>query len=252
MPCSICKQSKHNRLTCVNNTNTILPKKYTKGHGKTCLHKGMSYENQIMTKLCGFSYDGSPIRTISDKTGGATSNPDIQLYIGNIQIRIECKNKNGFEAGGKCMKIINNELKCPDGTLHNDVLNGRTPWSGRIPSFINGDKSLHTWNREKQNFRDEYYRILPDVISAYYKSKSVDYIQVEEKGLYHTGNDVLCLGVPLFECRARIRIRCKQHGSTPMPSSVQAVFTFDKRSLGKSKYDIDNKLPGCFTTTTSI
>lgn len=248
MPCGICKRSGHNRRTCTN--NTIPLKKYPKGHGKTSLHNGMSYERQIMTKLCGLSYDGSPIRTITDRTGGSTPNPDIQLYMGNIQIRIEIKNKNGFEGGGKAMKIINNQLKCPDGTLHNDVLDGRTPWSGNIPSFLKGDKSLHTWYREKQNFRDEYYRILPNVISVYYKSKGVDYIQVEGKGLYHTGNDVLCLGVPLFECRARIRIRCKQHGKTPMPSSVQAVFTFDQRSLEMSTYDIDNKLPSAFTTIT--
>lgn len=247
MPCSICRQSGHNRLTCAN--NTILPKKYTKGHGKTCLHNGISYEHQIITKLCGLLYDGLPIQNITGKTGGSTTNPDVPLQIGNNKVNIEAKNKGGFEAGGKSMKIINNKLKCPDGTLHSDVLNGRTPWSGRIPSFMTGDKSLHTWNREKQNFRDEYYRILPNVISAYYKSKSIDYIQVEGKGLYHTGNDILYLGVPLFECRARIRIRCKQHGSTSMPSSVQAVFTFDKRSLETSKYDIDNRLPSIFSTT---
>lgn len=244
MPCSICKQSGHNRRTCVSidTKNTIQNSKIrTKS-----LHSGVSYENKILNILCRLLYAGSPICNIG-KTGGSTTNPDLQLIINNNKINIEIKNNGGFEGGGKSMKIINNKLMCPKGTLHYDILGETIPWSGRIPSFMKGDKTIHTWKIEKSSFRDEYHRISSDVISSYYKSKGVHYIQIEGKGLYHTGNDILSLGVPLFECRSRIRIRCKQHRSTSMPSSVQAVFKFDRISLHKSNYDIENKLPNVFT-----
>jgi len=29
------------------------------------------------------------------------------------------------------------------------------PFEGKIPSFKKGDKSLETWSREKQNFKEE-------------------------------------------------------------------------------------------------
>lgn len=247
MPCSLCRESGHNRRTC--RMKNAIQRYFTtecKNYANKCFYSGISYENKVLSTLCGLSYDGSPIHK-TDKTGGATSNPDIQLIIGNVKVNIEVKNKGAFEGGGKTMKIVNGRLSCPNGTIHCDILANRVPWSGRIPSFMKGDKSLHTWNREKALFRDEYYRISSDMISAYYKTKHVNYIQVEDKGLYHTGHDILGLDVPLFECRARLRIRCKQHGSTSMPSSVQTVFTYDRRSLETSKYDIDNKLPSIFT-----
>lgn len=249
MQCSICRKSGHNRRTCIIHTNTTLlyhsKDAHAKRNGAKCLHSGISYEQKILTKLCRLSYSDIPIQSI-DKNGGSTKNPDLQLNIHNKKINIEVKNKGGFEGGGISMKIIDNHLRCPQGTLHNDLLKGRTLWSGNIPSFMKGDKSLDTWKRERPMFRDEYYRISSDVIRTYYKNKGVDYVQIENKGLYHTGDDILCLGVPLFECKARIRIRCKQHGSTSMPSSVQAVFTFNRRSLEMSNYDIDNKLPSIF------
>lgn len=248
MPCSVCRKSGHNRLTCpiakTTPPRTYDTQKHNKSRGKNCLRSGVSYEQSIRTKLSGLSYDELPIHI--GRSGGATTNPDIPLRIGNKKVNIEVKNKGSFEAGGKSMKIQNNKLMCPNGTLHHDILGDRVPWSGHIPSFIKRDKSLDTWNCEKTTFRDEYHRISPDVIRSYYNRKGVDYIQIEGKGLYHTGNDILCLGVPLFDCRGRMRIRYKQHGSTPMPSSVQAVFTFDRRSLEMSKYDIDNKLPNVF------
>ena len=247
MPCSICRMIGHNRRTCrsipLTKTNIC-----HSSRGKKCLQNGISYEQKILLKLSMISYKNYPIQ-IQHKSGGATMNADIQLQVGDILIQIEAKNKGAFEGGGKTMKLHNGRLSCPNGSIHSIILDGYTPWSGRIPSFLKGDKSLRTWNCEKFFFRDEYRRIAPDVISQYYYKKNIHYIQVEGKGLYHTGNDILQLGVPLFECRARLRIRCKQHSSSSMPSSVQASFTFDRRSLDTSPYDIESNLPDFFVSS---
>jgi len=56
------------------------------------------------------------------------------------------------------------------------------------------------------------------------------------------------LGVPLFKCNTRIRIRCKRHGSTSMPGSVQAALIYTKNSIKLSPFDLQKKLPPKFET----
>lgn len=84
-------------------------------------------------------------------------------------------------------------------------------------------------------------------MSEYYKSKGVYYIQVEGYGLYHTGNDVFNLDVPLFECKQYLRIRTSKHkkflGNIRIPTDVVGDINYDKKTLIKSIYDLDNKLP---------
>lgn len=81
---------------------------------------------------------------------------------------------------------------------------------------------------------------------AYYKGKGVHYIQIEKYGLYHTGNDILNLGVPIFYCNQVLRIRTSKHkkkvAGGRVPTDVVGDINYDKKTLIKSMYDLDGKL----------
>lgn len=122
-------------------------------------------------------------------------------------------------------------------------------WDGKIPSFLTGDKSPDTWLAEKPLFKGIYIDALPSAVADYYRAKGTLYIQIEGRGLYHTGEDVMGWGVPKFEPSCRVRIRLKQHGSGSVPQDCQACFTYDGKSLPPSPYDFMDltRLPPGFT-----
>lgn len=218
----------------------------TKRSGRNCLANGVRYETRILQLLSGLTWNQHPIATTSGKTGGASRLNDVVVMINGKRIAFEVKNKNSFEGGGRVLKKdprTDEPLKMPAGMFGNE--NEHVPWEGRTPCFLKGDKSIETWGAEKTCFRDEYLPAGTDAVRLYYNEKGADYIQVEGKGLYHTGNDTLLLGVPPFQCPTRIRIRCKQHASSTLPSSVQASLVFDRKRLTASSYDLETRLPAC-------
>lgn len=217
----------------------------TKRSGRKCLANGVRYENRILQILSGFDWNQHPIIITSHITGGSSRLNDVVVMVNGRRIAFEVKNKNSFEGGSKVLKKdgTDGSLMLPSGLFGNE--DGHVPWGGRTPSFIDGDKSIETWEKEKPFFRAEYRPISMDAVRLYYKQKGSDYIQVEGKGLYHTGDDPLTLGVPLFKCLTKIRIRCKQHTSSTLPSSVQASLVFDRKRLTKSTHDLESRLPPC-------
>lgn len=262
MVCSLCKRVGHNKRTCKNfflmiqeckkddgPTISDIPNiiiQETKSRGKTSSVNGKSYEHMVHLNMMKYNYNDAVIIPIGE-LGGSTVNPDIQFQIDNKIINIEAKNKNSSEGGQKTMHFKDGLLICKDNTtIHSEILSNYQPWSGNIPSFLKGDKSFDTWLSEKKMFKDEYKFISSDVIRKYYKDKNIHYIQIQEKGLYHIDTDVLNIGTPIFDCESKLRIRCKQHGSSSMPSSVQAVFIFIRKNLKPSHYDIDHRLPDIF------
>jgi hypothetical protein len=129
-----------------------------------CFKNGIQYEKKIIDLL-------KPLYHIIG-TGGSTRQPDIQVQTNDSTIvRIEIKNKNAFEGGGKVMKLINGKLKCPSDSLHHEILYDYIPWNGRIPSFMFGDCSLSTWQKEKHLFPDIRIQTSPDVIRKYYQQQ---------------------------------------------------------------------------------
>jgi hypothetical protein len=183
---------------------------------------------------------------VSESTASGGHGQDIQFRVADITVNLECKDQGAFEGGGKTYKNVENVLVIPEECLHKRLLGDYRPFEGRIPSFLKGDKTLATWEAEKHLFKDEYKEAPDTTVATYYRSKGIHYIQFEQKGLYTTGHDILELGVPLFKCETRFRIRCKRHRSSTMPSSVQASLTYTKKSIAPSPFDLQKKLPSKF------
>lgn len=197
-----------------------------------CLKNGIRYEHIVQHQL----QKNSKIM-VHAETGGATSKPDISFEFQGGQINIECKTKKSFEGGGK---RLTKDLEIPEECIHKILLGSYKPFNGISPRFLNGDRTLETWNKEKHLFKDEKFPIPMDSMAEYYRNKGVHYIQIEKKGLYHTGDDILNLGAPFFQCDMYLRIRCKRHTSSPMPGSVQSSIVFRTSSCAKSPVDVSD------------
>lgn len=164
------------------------------------------------------------------KPAGSSRRPDVTIVRGETKISFEAKSGSATEAGQASVPLVNGHLE-----FNNEIM-----WEGKVPSFLTGDKTKDTWLKEKTNFGSKYIPIEDrSIIATYYRSKGSSYIQVEHKGLYHTGEDPLGLGVPLFEADTKWRVRCKQHTGSSVPGSVMASFVFSRESLKKSNRNLE-------------
>lgn len=204
--------------------------------GRSASLYGNVYEQMIHENLSRVLYLGKRVKC-SD-IAGSQKGVDLVLEVDNKKVGIECKTRNAFEGGARSFTLSDNKLKMKD-EFFNSIIGSYLPFGGRIPQFLLGKKEIREWEEEKENFKGEYI-CLSDrhIVSNYYNKKNVSYIQIENHGLYHTGNDVLDLKVPHFLCEIKIRIRCKQHTSSSLPSSVQASLIFNRRTLPSSPYDL--------------
>ena len=211
--------------------------------GRNCLKNGKQQEETIRNRLQQLKQEKFDI-VCDEKTSGSQITPDITFQLkGNIY-KIEIKTKRAFEAGGRAFQYKDEQLIMEDPFFRSLLPKNYVPFEGKIPSFKKGDKSLETWSREKQNFKEERI-VLDDLdqVALQQKAQGSSYIQIEGYGLYHTGEDVLDLDVPMFTCKVTLRVRCKQHGKTSLPGSVQASINQNKKQLSKSCYDLDTNLP---------
>lgn len=185
--------------------------------------QGKKYENVIRDILEGFGEKVLP-------TAGSSGRPDVTIVRGDSRVSFEAKSGNASEAGQQKIPLVNGHLE-----FKNEIM-----WEGRVPAFLKGDKTKETWLAEKMNFGTKYVPIEDrSIVSKYYKDKGSAYIQVQHKGLYHTGEDILNLGVPLFEADTKWRVRCKQHTGSSVPGSVMASLVFDRDSLKKSNKNLE-------------
>jgi hypothetical protein len=218
-----------------------------KSKGKQATVQGNTYEEKIAKRLSELKYDKKEILVDSITAKSDSSKNDISFKIDKVDTLffVECKNKGSFEGGGKRFKLVDNKLIIPEECIHKSLLIDYIPFKGEIPSFLKGDKNMKKWKEEKINFKDEYIRVASDTINEYYQKKGVHYIQIENYGLYHTKEDILKLGTIKFEVSTKIRIRCKQHSSSSLPSSVQASFVFSRKYMNESPVDlcVEEKLP---------
>jgi hypothetical protein len=210
-----------------------------RSRGGSSLKKGLEYEIAVSNKLkeLGYVVQEMTEGKTGRMTAGATKGHDIVFNKNDIKICLECKDKGAFEGGGKVLKPSEKGLGIIDSCLHKELLADYIPFAGKVPEFLKGDKTLETWLKQKEDFKDEYRVMDSKAITKYYKNKGVHYIQIEGLGLYHTGLDILELGCPEFECEVKMRIRCKRHTSSTMPSSVQAALIYKRKSIKKSSYD---------------
>jgi len=186
--------------------------------------EGKKYENVVRDRLLSAGI-------LVPETAGSSNRPDVSVLKadGGVVVCIELKNRRTCEGGQQALKVVDGKI-----TVDKEVL-----WGGSIPSFLKGDKSIETWMAEKANFKGHYLEKNANSVADYYKAKGSAYIQIEGKGLYHTGEDPLRFGVPKFEATTRLRVRCKQFTSSCIPAAVMSSLVYSRRTLVSSTKDLD-------------
>lgn len=221
-----------------------------KSRGATAATSGFDYERDVHTQLQRLAYNGERVQ-ISDPAG-ANKNAHDHVILNCGGLTFETKRAGAFEGGGKTMKYRDGAFQPPDHSLLRDMVLSVTPlplWNGFVPSCMKGDKTEATWFAEKDRVRDIRGDVPSSVVADYYQTKGTMYMQIEGRGLYHTGEDVKGWGVPKFEPTCTIRIRMKQHGSGSVPQDCQASFNYSERTLRPTPYDLMDltRLPPGFT-----
>jgi hypothetical protein len=197
--------------------------RYFVSRGKNCLLNGIKYETQCFEMLNRLWYQNFPVQ--AQKTAGSKNEVDIVCTAGNQRFGIEIKNKGAFEGGSKKLVETDRGMGIRDECIHKYVIGDTILYDGRI------------FSKKDDHFKkDLYINACPQTISDYYHKKGSQYIQIEKLGLYHTGEDILNLGVPLFICKnTRLRIRSSKHRYTDITAALQ----FDRKTIVKSPYSID-------------
>jgi len=213
---------------------------------------GKTNENAAATRIATLAWNGNPFSVKS--TAGSGHGPDIPVEVGEIKTAFEIKSAGAFETGQRSTRsLIDGKIQLPD-LEKNVAFNGLTGllWEGRIPKFLTGDRSDPWLSKdplsEARNFPDIHIPCEDSLAAAkYYKKQGSDYIQVIGIGLFHTGEDRLGLGVPLFECPMEFRIRVKKHASAKNgnPASLSVTWSMTIKKKPSSPFDlmVDAKLP---------
>jgi hypothetical protein len=240
--------------------------KVTDGNaGAGCSVSGKNYEIKI-AKTCTAvrsPYMESAFNTQELNTlGGSGADIDIKLnWRSEGDIGVEAKrptpdwmqmklykNKEGAWVGVGAGKI-----PPVSKTVFETIIGAANLFGGKTPTFLDHPVTHAEWTaikKETPEFKDTYISCGNNTISQLYKAKGCQYIQVDGKGLYHTGEDTCEFGVPYFECPQQIRIRLKVHTRSNkkgyMCLSVMAAAQPVKlKNLTASKYSLDTaaKLP---------
>lgn len=172
-------------------------------------------------------------------SAGAGEGIDVPFHFRGGSYGLESKTLNASEGGQRKFNLVNGVLELSDEErtrIHKALLPPDFKlWEGRIPSFVKGDRTQETWNKEAASFRDVYVNAENTSVANFYKKKGTHYIQIEGKGLYHTGEDPCNFGVPFFSCSTRLRIRCKRHKGS-VPGTVMAALNYNKNTLPKTPF----------------
>lgn len=184
-------------------------------------HKGYAYERHI--RECLMSHGVK-----CGRVAQSANRPDLTFDVDGDTFGIEIKTRGAFEAGQHTVKLIDNKL----------YFHGHTLFDGRVPSFMKGDKSKETWASEKHLFNQYYDLDNPALIAYMYRLKGCAYIQIQGKGLFHTGRNPLNLDVHFLRIPVRMRARCKQHKGK-VPSSVMVSLTYKYSDIPQSSVDLE-------------
>jgi hypothetical protein len=233
------------------NTTQSIIQTLKRSRGKNSFKHGNLYEQHICDKLKTLSYKHAPITVHS--AAGSTAAPDIRTTVQvdgtPVNVCFEIKNGGAFEGG--CAKFVPTPagMKIEKECIHKSILGDTIVYDGHILPWCEGKRTMEDWEGVKHIFgHDVYMDAAADAIARYYKEKGVYYIQIENMGLYHTGEDILELGVPMFACKVMVRIRSSKHKKKGIPTDITAGLQFERTSLQRSPYDLDTQLPPCLTS----
>jgi hypothetical protein len=200
---------------------------------------GKANERAFCEQLRRLRYLGEAMG-VADPAGTQKNAPDTVLTLPGVHrpLVFELKENRASEGGGSNLVFREGRYERPKHPVVDRYYPaGFQPWEGRAPSCLRGDKSLETWEREKDSFPGLWLDMPNSVVSEYYRTKGADYIHVRGKGIYHTGIDPMGWGVPMFTPPCRLRIRAKQHHGSSVPNDVQVCFVFKSQALETSRYD---------------
>lgn len=192
------------------------------------LHSGAAFEVRVAQRLTELSFDVQP-------TAAAGHGIDIPTTWKGIPVGWEAKRANAFEAGSRKMVLDNGRLVVHEEGLVKNLLGQIQVFRGEIPRFLT--ERVTEWSSEENaRFRDETYPIDPNAAAEYYAAKDTHYIVVEGKGVYHTGVDILGLGVPKFVCTMELRVRTSKHrkrlpNGTRVPTDVVVDLNYTRQTL---------------------
>ena len=204
-----------------------------KSRGGNSLHSGTAWEELCAKRLSNLQFQGSRVNV--GKIASGTHGQDIPSTISGNLVGWEAKNKGAFEGGGTTLYEQNGKLDVPSKYPLLKTLKGEfVPWN-RIP-------------KKGEMVPDEYLDVPSDAVARYYREKGSHYMIVEGKGLYHTGTDVLNLGVPMFIVEGvRLRFRVTKHMRNGVPTDISMALTFPQRNILVSSFCLFNRLPPGFT-----
>jgi hypothetical protein len=215
---------------------------------------GNAYEKEVAKILQALKFQDCPI-LVWGTAGSDKDAADIDATLCDGSFKVEAKTKKAFEFGSKKFQFKDGRFTLPDHPLFRALFPPDfQPFNGFIPSFLRGDTSQDTLNRdrreqkEKGNPLEVRFAVDDPLLAAkYYAAKGVHYIQIQGRGLYHTGFDPYNLGLPILAMVMQVRFRCKTHKSN-LNHSVQAQLNC-VRPPAKSPYDLTDftRLPPGFS-----
>jgi hypothetical protein len=215
---------------------------------------GNAYEKDVARILQALKFQDCPI-LVWGTAGSDKDAPDIDATLCDGSFKVEAKTKKAFEFGSKKFQFKDGRFVLPDHPLFHALFKPDfQPFNGFVPSFLRGDTSQDALIRDRREQREKgnsldvkFEADDPFLAARYYAAKGVHYIQIEGRGLYHTGSDPYNLGVPILAMDMRVRFRCKTHKSN-LNHSVQAQLNC-ARPPTKSPYDLTDltRLPPGFS-----
>lgn len=220
-----------------------------KSRGKNSFKYGNEYERKIHSILSRVTYNGESF--IINANAGAKAGSDIVIKTAGVgegmkQVGFEVKDAGAFEGGAKKLTYCNvkKTLCVQENSIHKDIIGDRILYGGANFPWYCDKKGVEDWKAVEDVFKPEIYIDAPsDAVANYYKRVGTHYIQIEKYGLFHTGLDILDLGVPFFTTNIRLRIRSSKHIKNGIPTDITAALQYDKKALPKSPYSLDGLLP---------
>jgi hypothetical protein len=222
-------------------TSSSSPLNENKSRGKNCFASGKQYQTHICETINNTEING--IQCAAKEVDGAKAGADINLT-SHSNIGIETKKAGAFEGG--CIKMtynaVDKRMEITKKGIHQSILGATVLYNGQNLPWYEGKKTLDDWKKMNAVFeKDVYIDASDNAVSEYYQKGGVNYIQIEKKGLYHTGNDPLTLGVPYFSCpETRLRIRGSKHKNAQgIYTDIYADLNYNHKKLVASPFSLD-------------
>ena len=212
-------------------------------------NRGTEYEKKIW-RLCedqGYIFPGTSY-------AGGGSGPDISLIHNKKLLKVECKSP-GADWGQKGLNYIGNKWvwAMPDevtefydamGTIEMIDLNF-TPY--HQASSVEAEKLWRTVTRrseinleerkhDQSKFEDRGLPLSMDALETFYNSKGTYYLQVQNYGFFHLGEDKYNLGTQAFDGHVSLRFRAKSYNN--YDRRIKGVFNDFTSKKGKGNVSI--------------